>query len=66
MVRGPVNKKVPQDMEPREFRPVPGFEEDWAGFRYVQRSRLWDAAGTYPIGLWFVLVLLMIGVASCG
>jgi hypothetical protein len=66
MVWRPVNKKVSPEAETLEFKPIPGYEEEWAGFSYVERSRLWDALGVVPVGLWFVLSLVIAGVSSCG
>ena len=62
----PINKKVSPEAGAVEFKPIPGYEEEWAGFNYVERSRLWDALGVVPVGLWFVLSLVIAGVSSCG
>jgi hypothetical protein len=62
----PTNKLVPTDYELVEFRPVPGAEDEWAGFQFVDHSRLWDWLGVLPVGLWLVLNLLVIGMVAVG
>lgn len=48
-------------MEEVEFKPIPGAEEEWAGFQFVDRSRLWDWLGLYPVGFYLALCLLLLG-----
>lgn len=62
-----INRRVSRSEEVVEFHPVPGYEDDWAGYSYIERSRLWDALGTLPIGALLVLGLLLLGgVLVCG
>lgn len=56
-----VNRVVPREEEVVEFRPIPGQEEDWAGFQFVDRSRLWEYLGIYPIGGYLVLCAILLG-----
>lgn len=56
-----VNRLVPRDEEPVEFRPVPGQEHEWAGYGYFVRSKLWDYLGLYPALACVVGVLTLIG-----
>ena len=58
------NRPVKPGEEPVEFRPIPGQEGDWAGADYVVRSPLWYWAGIYPIALYLVMVLVLMGMAA--
>ena len=58
-----VNRPVTREHEEVEFRPVPGQEHEWASFCDVQRSRLWDYIGVYPVGFALVAILLLIAEA---
>jgi len=49
-----------------EFRPLPGQEDDWAEFSYVERSQLWLWLGIAPICLAFEALLLLIGMVFSG
>jgi hypothetical protein len=57
----PANRRVGSHEEPVEFRPLPGQEDDWAGYTYVPRDRIWDWMGTYPVALSFILLLVLLG-----
>jgi hypothetical protein len=59
----PTNRLVPRQEEVVEFRPIPGAEDSWASHCYVERSRLWDYLGVFPIGAYLCAWLVMIGVA---
>lgn len=47
-----------------EFRPLPGQEEGWAGFQYVEISPLWRWLGVYPISLYLCFVLILFGMVA--
>lgn len=59
----PVNRMVPRELEPVEFKPVMGFEDDWAIGSWVIRSRLWDYLGVLPVGVYLVLNMILMGAA---
>lgn len=59
----PANRSVPTGEEPVEFRPLPGQEEDWAEFSYLDQT-YWFWLGTFPIAVAHMLILLMIGVVA--
>jgi len=49
-----------------EFRPLPGQEDDWAEFNYVIPAPCWYWLGTFPIALYFMAILTLIGVTYVG
>jgi len=59
-----VPRRVSRADEPIEFRPVAGLESEFAGWAMVERSRTWGI-GTYGIGGYLVLILVVIGSALC-
>jgi hypothetical protein len=60
----PTNRLVSRDREEIEFKPIPGSEEEWAMFQYIGRSRIWDWLGLYPVGLYFICNLMLIGLVA--
>lgn len=59
-----LNRRVRPGEEPVEFRPLPGQEGDWAGAEYVCRSLLWYWIGIYPVALYLVFVLVLMGMVA--
>ena len=62
----PSNRPVAPSEEAVEFRPLPGQEDDWAEFNWVDRGELWFWLGTFPIALYFMMLLALIGVTFNG
>ena len=58
------NRRLSPGEEPVEFRPLPGQEGDWAGADYVCRSPLWYWVGIYPVALYLVIVLVLMGTVA--
>lgn len=52
-----VNKPVPREAEEVDFKPA------IAEYEEVLRSRLWYALGVYPVGMWVVFLLLLLGIS---
>ena len=59
----PVNRPVSREMEEVEFKPIPGTEDSWPQFSYIQRSRLWAYLGIYPVGMYISVWLVLLGVS---
>lgn len=59
----PTNRRVGTGEEPVEFRPLPGQEEDWAEFNYLDQT-LWFWMGIFPIAVAHMLILVMIGLVA--
>lgn len=62
----PSNRSVGSAEEAVEFRPLPGFEDDWAAFNYVDRGGVWYWLGLFPIALCHIALLVLIGVVANG
>jgi ABC-type phosphate transport system auxiliary subunit len=62
----PANRSVPTSEERVEFRPLPGQEDDWAEFNWLDRGAEWYWLGTFPVGLALIMILLLIGVVASG
>jgi hypothetical protein len=58
-----IPREVSRGQEDVEFRPVAGLEREFAGWALVRRSRVWDYLGLYPIGVYIVAMLVLIGSA---
>jgi hypothetical protein len=58
------NRSVRPGEEAVEFRPLPGQEQDWAEYNYVDRGAEWFWLGTFPIGICFIAILLLIGMVA--
>jgi hypothetical protein len=58
-----INRLVPVEEEPVEFRMLPGQEDDWAGAADMDLSPLWNWLGIYPLYIFFVVMLVLIGIA---
>jgi hypothetical protein len=62
----PANRPVGNSEEAVEFRPLPGQEDDWAEFNYAIPAPCWYWLGTFPIALYFMAILTLIGVTYVG
>jgi hypothetical protein len=60
----PANRPVMPGEEAVEFRPLPGQEDDWAEFNYVERSALWYWLGFLPVCYVFEALLILIGMVG--
>lgn len=60
------NRSVPLGEEPVVFRPLPGQEDDWAEFNYVDRGGVWFWVGTFPVAVFFMIVLVLLGMVASG
>lgn len=58
-----LNRLVPLEEEPVEFRMMPGQEDEWAGTADMELSPLWDWLGAYPLYAFVVAMLALIGIA---
>jgi hypothetical protein len=52
--------------EPITFRPVPGYEEEWASRENPEPQPIWLYLGTYPLVGYIVVWMALLGAVLLG